>query len=512
MQTPRYPSLRDYLHVLRVSWLAIVAVTATGGAVAYVVSQRQDTRYEASALMAFEDETRELSLLGFPVSAQVAPDQLPSTRAQAINDLDVAQAVRANLKSKSSAAELAAGIRAGVTDAGLVQVTARDGDPTRALTLANAFAREARDRANADARRRFAVAAREVKARIKRLGDGARAVPLRGVLTDQLARLVFLRTSSEPAQIIRRARGVVEDGPEPARDTGIGLALGLVLAIVAAFVRDALDRRLRGTQAIEARLGIPLLGRVRAKGLGHPVAPTDSANARVAPDVESFRIVRQNLEFLTSTPLKLVAVTSATSDEGKSTVAASLAAAVAATGKRTLVIECDLRRPSLTARFDVAATPGVTDLLAGDVERNEVLQPLRPKALRRRRGRQAERTWPDNLLCITAGRATDQPAEMLGSKRFHELLSEVSSAYDLVILDTAPLLPVADTLELLPLVDGIVLCVRSGRTTLEQAAAGKAAMDHFPDRPIGLVVTGLRPPDEQEYDTYYAPSRATIEA
>ena len=97
-----------------------------------------------------------------------------------------------------------------------------------------------------------------------------------------------------------------------------------------------------------------------------------------------------------------------------------------------------------------------------------------------------------------------RPAELLGSQRLQAFLKQVESAYETVVLDTAPLLSVVDTLELIPHVDGLVICVRAARTTRDQARAAKAAIDHLPKRPTGLVITGVRAGDEADYGYYYS--------
>lgn len=110
----------------------------------------------------------------------------------------------------------------------------------------------------------------------------------------------------------------------------------------------------------------------------------------------------------------------------------------------------------------------------------------------------------DTLPLIPAGDDVFQPTELLGSKTFSTFVDQVSRAYDIVIFDSAPLLPVGDTLELIPQADAILLCVRLGQTTREQALAAQQAIGHLPERPIGLVITGVAPGSEDDYYGYYS--------
>jgi capsular exopolysaccharide synthesis family protein len=199
-----------------------------------------------------------------------------------------------------------------------------------------------------------------------------------------------------------------------------------------------------------------------------------------------------------------LAVTSALPEEGKSTVAAWYAYVNAAAGRSTLLVECDFRRPVLAERFGTKAVPGLSDYLAGTVDPQDVIRTLGVP------GRDVAAT----LVLIPIGANVDHSTEMIGSERFEEFLSEVTEAYDIVVFDSAPLLAVGDTLELVPQVDGVLFCVRLGHTTREHAQAAKQAMGLLPEKPTGLVITGVRRGSGDDYYGYsYAPtSRAKASA
>jgi Mrp family chromosome partitioning ATPase len=147
----------------------------------------------------------------------------------------------------------------------------------------------------------------------------------------------------------------------------------------------------------------------------------------------------------------------------------------------------------------------LTDWATGKAQPADVVRSV-PIATRSIPGSEAgEETAPKrSFTVISAGSVTPEPAEVLASPRFRELVQRFREVYDLTVFDCAPLLSVGDALEVLPLVDAALLCVRLDQTTREQALAAKAAIGHMPKRPIGLVVTGVRSGHEGYYSGYYS--------
>ena len=252
---------------------------------------------------------------------------------------------------------------------------------------------------------------------------------------------------------------------------------------------------------MESTLGFPLLGYVRSDILG--TAPASrNGTIDVAEHLDSFRILRANSQFLGGDrPLATLAVTSPLPDEGKSTVAAWYAYANALGGKRTILIECDLHRPV------VAEWPRSGSLAGSDRLPHRRCRGVRPPPLRHGGG--PDRAAPVGRPCRRADATVGRVARF---PRFEKLLDEIAPEHELVVLDCPPLLPVGDTLSIVPRVEGVILCVRLGQTTREQAVAAKDALRRLPERPVGLVFTGSKPGSEYDYSGYQAPRREGAEA
>ena len=504
----RYSSIRDYLRVLRSQrWVIVTVILITAG-VAVFLSLRQQPEYEAISAISFEQEAADLGVIGSgAVSNITPPEQTPQARTQTIEEPSTVRRVRERLGLELPVTALQNAIVTSLDqESYLVDVTARWGDAAFAARLANAFAEEASAKINSEAKRGFKAQLDDIEDQIDDLGNSVADQTEAAVLIQQKTRLRYLSETAEPANVVRTAQAPEDQvSPQPVRNAVFGLIVGLAIGLLAAFLRDSLDRRLRGVREVQDELHFPLVGHVRQEVMGKVVKANGTIDEKLQDDLEAIRILRQNLEFLdVDSPLRLILITSALPGEGKSTVASSLAFATAAFGGSTLLVECDLRRPSLAERLGLNPSPGLTDYLSRRAGPRDILQTVEVGAshLAPVNGSDPAAEPVRPLVCITAGTTSFQPAELLESDRLREFMGSVARAYDTVIIDTSPLLPVADTLGLLPLVDCVLLCVRSGQTTRDQVQAARAALDRFPKRPTGLVVTGLKKRDAAEYGYY----------
>lgn len=329
--------------------------------------------------------------------------------------------------------------------------------------------------------------------------DSARVLNLSAKSTSDPALARGYRAQARIIQPMRVGSAAVAPSsptsPKPLRDAAFAALLGLLLGVAIALVRDALDQTVTDPDDLESTLGFPLLGYVRSDILG--TAPvTQNGTIDVAEHLDSFRILRANSQFLEGDrPLATLAVTSPLPDEGKSTVASWYAYVNALGGKRTILIECDLHRPVVAGGLDLDPSPGLTDYLTGGAEASDV-----------RRSVMVEGPTAQPLTVVPAGTPTPGSAELLATTRFEGFLDEVVREYELVVLDCAPLLPVGDTLSIVPRVEGVILCVRLGQTTRDQAVAAKDALRRLPERPVGLVLTDSKPGSDYDYSGYSSSS------
>jgi capsular exopolysaccharide synthesis family protein len=500
---PRYASLRDYLRVVRERWLLIAAFTLVCGAAAFGYSATQVEVYETSAKLIARERSADIDLLGTGGVATASPQGLQAELAARAERDSVAKEVAKALDTGESPAQIAGAVSSSIDpQSSLVLITARDEDPQFAAKLANVYSREVELESIRAEREQIDEAIALVKRQLDE--SNPRTSPNEvTILKERLNRLQTLREIARPAEVITAATVPGSPvSPKPARNTLLGLLAGFFLGMIVAFIRDSLDTRLKTPREIEEHLGLTRVGQFTELALGRSIVQTNGTRRFDAIDLESARIMRTNVEALDhENAVRTLLVTSALPGEGKSTVAMALAWASAMAGKATLLVDCDLRRSVLADRLGLRPTPGLTDAIEGHAEPREVLQPIDLAVASGPNGDTPAAERP-SLVCISAGSPVADPAAILGSNRFSTFLKEVRAVYDLVILDTSPLLSVVDTRELLRLVDGAVVCARSYRTTRDQTRAAREALEAVPPRLSGLVVTGVKLRDD-EYSSYY---------
>jgi len=509
-------TLREYLRVLRANRLVIVVTTLVFAGIAFGLTYPQKPSYVATASVTFQDESLSDAEAGLTNVLTQTAAQLAAQGATTMLGTNVLSRVRKSLHSTMSLAALRAMVVTSVDpNSALVLVTATAHTGLFASRLANAVARIAVRTQTSAERSQFKATAARVLAQYnsqRSLHSPVGSQPTLALqdLLDRVSTLQTLAANATPASIaVPAAVPTSPSAPKPLRSTIFGALIGLLLGIGIAFVRDLLDRRLQDSGAVQEALALPVIGRVRVEAMGNAAYVANGRGPMHDQDVESFRILRANLDFVDiDQPLKSIVVSSPLPEEGKSTVAASLAAANAAAGKRTLLVECDLRRPCLSERLSVEASPGLSDYLAGQATPAEVVQ-----VVTLRQGGQAPNGTSGSepgsatmdagdLAVITAGSHSIRPAELLGSQRFRVFLEEITAAYDIVVIDTPPLLAVSDTLEIVPHADVVLLCIRADQTTRDQARAAKNALSHRRDLTVGVVITGLKPGREHDYGDY----------
>lgn len=271
-----------------------------------------------------------------------------------------------------------------------------------------------------------------------------------------------------------------QSAPNTPRNLLIAALAGLFLGLLAALAREHLDTRLRADEPVPG--GVAVLGAVeydRAVGRQPLNLSQRTGTQRQRIAYETFRRIRTNLRFLDlERRVQVMVVTSSAAGEGKSSVSLNLADALAAEGRRVVLVETDLRRPKLADYLGMEGAVGVVDVLAGSVDLTDALQ----------------RWSRDQQFLLPAGSIPPNPAELLGSDLMVRLVDDLRSRFDVVILDAPPLLPVTDASVVAHLADGAVVVVRHGRTTAHQFSRSVASLESAQARVLGAVFNRVPPP------------------
>jgi succinoglycan biosynthesis transport protein ExoP len=276
--------------------------------------------------------------------------------------------------------------------------------------------------------------------------------------------------------------------PKKALNFLFAIIMGGVIGILMALLQEYLDDRLNSTEDAERLLGLPSLGRVPQLSRDDALLLSNMGGPH--PELEAYKTLRTNIHFAAiDTPFRSLQVTSSSPGEGKTTTATNLAYAMAADGKRVVLIDTDLRRPSVHKHLDLSQTPGVTEILVGDATLQEALQ--------------VSPNFP-NLSVLAAGTIPPNPSELLNSQKFRSMVEQLSSRCDIIIFDSAPVLAVADAQIVASQADGVVLVVANGETRKTAAKQAQTLLRRARANVIGVAFNKMNVKDTPAYYQYTA--------
>lgn len=444
--------LRDYIRILRRSWILIVAFALLSVLFAALVTLVTPAKYTATTKLFVATHSsgsiQELQQGNTFTQARV------KSYVQTVTTPAVLQPAIDALGLGVSPADLASQIDAS-TDLNtvIISISATSDSPTESAALAQAVGESLI----------------KVVEALERPSDGGTSPVKLSVVTP----------ASAPTEA---------SSPNTQLNLLIGLVAGIILGLVTALVRSSIDNKVRGEDDLRAVTDLPLLG-----GIAYDSSAADnpllSQTERQGPRAESFRQIRTNLQFAgVGQQTKTILVTSSVPAEGKTTTAINLAIAVAQSGQSVILVDADLRRPRVDDYLGLERGAGLSTALVGQAEIEDLLQPY----------------GSDRLYVMTSGQLPPNPSELLGSLSMASLLDHLESSYDYVIIDAPPLLPVTDAAVLSQKVDGVVVVVGSQVASSKDLNKALSSLSMVGSNILGVVMNKLptRGPDAYAYSYY----------
>jgi capsular exopolysaccharide synthesis family protein len=427
----------QYLRVLRRQWFVVLLLAAlgVGGAAAYTA--RQTPMYSASTQLFVSTTSMSSTDISQMSQGSDFIQQRVKSYADVITSPDVLDAVIQRLRLPVTASQLAGQVSVdSPLDTVLLNVSVTDSSGARAAAIANAIA---------------------------------------GQFPDFIAQLETpTGQATSPVKITATQMATVPGAPVSPRvplNIALGLLVGLGLGIGAAVLRDQLNTSVGGVADVERLTGAIPLGVVPydSNAAKQPLVDADQHSARA----EAFRTLRTNLQFAdVDHPPRVIVVTSPLPSEGKSTSACNVALTLALGGARVVLVDGDLRKPTVGKYLGISNAAGLTSVLAGRHELRDVVVTY---------GR-------DTLAVLPSGPTPPNPSELLGSQQMVDLLTTLANHYDVVVVDAPPLLPVTDAAVLAAAADGAVLVLRHGKTRREEAQRAIQALESVNAKLLGTVL------------------------
>lgn len=442
--------LSDYMRVLRKRWSSVTLLVIVGLAAGAASALLQTPKYDASTLVYVSVPSSanagDLAQGGNFVQNQV------SSFAEVVSTPRVLDAVIDKLGLHITAEKLAESVSASApANTVNIEIHVITNSPTDSANIANATTQS------------FVSTIAAITA------------PKSGELSQ--VSVSILRDATPPTR---------PSSPNTLLNIAVGFLAGVVIGLIVAVLREILDTLIRGERDVASLTSIPIIG-------GLTFDPNAMKNPLIVHDLphsvrsEAFRTLRTNLQFLDiEAGSKSFVITSSVPSEGKTTTAANLAIVLSDAGARVVIVDGDLRRPKLAEYLGVEGAIGLSDVLISRVGLDVALQP-----------------WgPNNLTVLPAGSVPPNPSELLGSNVMARLIESLESRFDVVIIDTPPLLPVTDAALLSKLVRGCLLVVAAGRTHTHEFNASMTTLKNVGAPVSGVIMTMLPTKGPDSYGRY----------
>lgn len=447
--------IRQYLRILRRQWLLVGGVTLLVAGVVIVTSLLMTPRYSAQATV-FVSTQGGASAADLNLGNNFAQQRVRSYADIALT-LRVLAPAATQVGLMPEDDDLAGRVSAQIPpDTVLITLAATDENPAQAARIADAVAGS------------LVTTITELEA-----PEPGAPSPVRASIVEQAE----IPTSPSSPNLVR--------------NVSLGFLLGMLLGLGLAMLREILDTKVRTEADVRELTDATFLGGLPFD-TGAPEHPLITHGDQAGIRAEPTRQLRTNLQFVeASSELKTLLVTSSIPGEGKSLTAANLAIVFAESGRKVCLVEADLRRPKATEYLGVEGAVGLTNVLIGEVTLDDVLQP-----------------WQDGgVTILAAGQRPPNPSELLGSQAMHDLLADLRTRFDVVLIDAPPLLPVTDAAVLAAACDGALLVVGSGRVDSQAVTKSLESLDKVNARVVGVVlnmasVSGSAGYYSYRYDSY----------
>jgi capsular exopolysaccharide synthesis family protein len=506
--------VRVVLHTLNERRWLILATAAIIIAVVTLRSAAQDDKYEATAKV-LVGQTEAVEAL-FPGSAAgTDPDRVARTNVELIDDSAVADLVAQRLSADRTSSDLLDRVEAEIeNDSNVVAIRARDESPELAAEIANGFAVQyARFRQRASGRN-LSLAIERAQLQLEALETEDLATARGRTIERRLSDLEIAAALQGGAVEVVGEADVPDDpvAPRPFLSFLVSVPIGLLAGLLLAGLVSYLDRRLKREEQVEAITQMPVVASIprrserlvrRKAGGGVWADPVEAESyGRLATNIRFFNFDRQ---------VKTVLVTSAVPEEGKTTVALRLAAALAGAGQGVLAVEADLRRPTFTDYFSIQFPHGLSGVLIGATPFEDVVTRVHTSYALAAPTEEGDEAWTTApfIEVVPAGVIPPNPTELLAGNALPQVLHEAKQHADIVLVDSAPLVPVGDAIPIANAVDGVLLVVKLGESRRDELRRALKLLGTLRSKVIGVVITNApRPSDKYEYYSKEPPAPA----